>query len=463
MNTSFKTISPIDGSVCAERNFALEEEIDSALDMAQEAFIQWREVPIHHRIDAANKILEYFIKNSADISRELTVQMGRPIRYSPKEITGGFKERVEYMSKVAESALGDLLIQEDQQWRKLIKKVPLGTVFVLAPWNYPYLTSVNAVIPALIAGNTVLLKHAQQTPLCAERYSNAAEYANLPKGVFQHLHLSHRQSNKILQDKRINYVSFTGSVSGGQAIARSASHQFIDTTLELGGKDPAYVRQDSSIDLAVEGLVDGSFFNSGQSCCGVERIYAHESIYEDFVDKFISMTKSYKLGNPLEPETTLGPVVRKEAKSYILNQVEDALLKGATACIDDKHFGEISHQDTYVSPQVFINVDHGMDIMREETFGPVVGIMKVKNDDEAVQLMNDSRYGLTASIWSTDIERSFELARDIHTGTCFLNRCDYLDPALAWTGVKDSGKGCSLSSLGYDKLTRPKSFHFKKY
>jgi acyl-CoA reductase-like NAD-dependent aldehyde dehydrogenase len=461
MNYNFQVISPIDQSVYCERRFAFADEIEATLKKAKEAQSRWENTSLSDRISLCKKALDYFIDHAIDIGEEITWQMGRPIRYTPNEILKGFKERSEYMMGVAPHALADQIIEDSPSTLRCIKKVPLGTVMVLAPWNYPYLTSVNVIFPALMAGNTVILKHAQQTPLCAERYAAAFEYAGLPDGVFQYLHISHKQVEDVIQDERIDFVAFTGSVSGGHAVQSALSGKFINTGMELGGKDAAYVRVDADLDNAVENLVDGSFFNSGQSCCGIERIYVHESLFDSFVAGFVKLTNTYQLDHPMLEDTTLGPVVRIESVGSIQSHIDEALDKGAKALINQSSFGRHG-QGAYMAPQVLINVNHSMRIMTEETFGPVVGIMPVKDDQEALDLINDSTYGLTASIWSTDEKRSMEMAQQINTGTVFMNRCDYLDPALAWTGVKNSGKGCTLSAMGYDALTRPKSFHFKK-
>ncbi len=339
--------------------------------------------------------------------------------------------------------------------------IRLGVVFVVAPWNYPYLTSVNSVIPAIMAGNTVILKHAQQTPLCAERYAEAFAYAGLPEGVFQYLHLSHEQVATVIADTRTSYVAFTGSVEGGHAVQKSINERFIVGGLELGGKDPAYVRADANLADAVENLVDGSFFNSGQSCCGIERIYVHEDVYDKFVEGFVELTKTYTLGDPLNADTTLGPMVRTSAAAFAQKQIEEAVGQGAKALIDTSLFPAHKEGTPYMAPQVLVNVDHTMQVMTEESFAPVVGIMSVKSDEEAIQLMNDSQYGLTASIWTSDIDAALEIGAQVETGTWFMNRCDYLDPALAWTGVKNSGRGVTLSKVGYEALTKAKSFHLK--
>ncbi len=392
------------------------------------------------------------------IGEELTRQMGRPIAYTPNEIRRGFQERALYMASIAEQSLQEISVEKG---KRFIRREPLGVVLVVAPWNYPWLTSVNAVVPALLAGNAVILKMAQQTPLVAERYAEAFEAAGLPHGIFQYLHLSHEQTAKVIADPRIGFVAFTGSVPGGHAVQQAAAARFVGTGLELGGKDPAYVRADAPFDYTVENVVDGTYFNSGQSCCGVERIYVARPIFGRFVDAFVDLTKKYRLGNPLDKATTLGPMVRTEAANLVRSQIREALGKGARALIDPKTFSADSEGTPYLAPQVLVDVNHGMQVMTEESFGPVVGIMPVASDEEAIRLMNDSRYGLTASIWTSDADAAVRICGEIETGTCFMNRCDYLDPTLAWTGVKDSGRGCTLSRLGLEAFTRPKSFHLR--
>jgi acyl-CoA reductase-like NAD-dependent aldehyde dehydrogenase len=400
---------------------------------------------------------EWCVERADHLAVELSWQMGRPLSQSPGEIKRGFHERALYMCGIAEEALSEVSIPEKAGFRRFIRREPLGVVLVVAPWNYPWLTSVNAVVPALLAGNSVILKMAAQTPLVAERYAEAFKAAGLPQGVFQFLHLDHTQVARVIADGRVAFVAFTGSVSGGHAVQQAAAKRFIGTGLELGGKDPGYVRADADIPFAVENLVDGSFFNSGQSCCGIERIYVDRKMYKDFVDRFVDLTRQYRLGNPLEQQTNLGPLVRTEAADNVRAQVRQAVRKGAKPLLRIKD----RPGTPYLPPEVLVNVDHGMAVMTEETFGPVVGIRPVKNDEEAIALMNDSRYGLTASIWTKDIEAAVRVGERVETGTWFMNRCDYLDPALAWTGVKDSGRGCTLSRLGLEAFTRPKSFHLR--
>jgi len=459
MSTHHQTISPIDGSVCAEFELAADQLIESALQRAVDAQRHWKRVPMEERAAICRRMVSLMVERAETLGTELTWEIGRPVTQTPFEIRRGFQERANYMIDIAPELLADLDVGTGGQFRRFIRREPLGVVLVLAPWNYPYLTSVNAVIPAIMAGNSVILKMALQTAPVAERYAEAFDQAALPEGVFQYLHATHDAVARMIEDPRIAFVSFTGSVSGGHAVQQTASRRFISSNLELGGKDPAYVRPDAPLDATIENLVDGAYFNAGQSCCAVERIYVHQDIYGDFVDGFTALTRQYRLGNPLHADTTLGPMVRTSAADFVRGQVQEALHQGARRLIDPRDFPADAEGSPYVAPQVLIGVDHRMCVMTEETFGPVVGIMPVQGDDEAIALMNDSRYGLTASVWTTDVDAAIRIGDHVDTGTCYLNRCDYLDPALAWTGVKDSGRGCSLSRLGYEALTRPKSFH----
>ena len=452
-----RTISPIDGSVCVERPLASDSQVDAALERAAAAQRAWRQVPVAERAAVCRRMTQWCVAQADVLGEELTRQMGRPLSQSPNEIRRGFQERALYLASIAEEALRDIAAEPKEGFQRFIRREPHGVVLVLAPWNYPWLTSVNAVVPAVLAGNSVVLKMALQTPLVAERYAEAFKAAGLPDGVFQYLHIDHQQVARMIGDARVGYVAFTGSVGGGHAVQRAAAARFIATGLELGGKDPAYVRADAPLEFTVENVVDGAYFNSGQSCCAVERIYVQRAIFRPFVDAFVELTKQYRLGNPLQPETNLGPMVRADAADNVRAQMRDAIAKGAKPLLGLKD----TPGSPYLPPEILIEVDHRMALMREESFGPVVGIQPVADDEEAIRLMNDSRYGLTASIWTADAEAALRIGDRVETGTWFMNRCDYLDPALAWTGVKDSGRGCTLSRLGLESFTRPKSFHLR--
>jgi len=460
MTEKVQLISPVDGRVYVEREVADAQQIEQALTAATNAQASWQRRSLSERAAYCSAAVDAMLSMQADIVPELAWQMGRPVRYGASELRG-FAERARHMIAIAPQALAAVEPAPKAGFRRYIKREPLGTVLVVAPWNYPYLTAVNTIIPALMAGNSVILKHASQTLLVGERFAEAMRRAKLPEGLFQNLLLNHVSTGAIIAGGRVQQVNFTGSVEAGKVMESVASGQFIGMGLELGGKDPAYVRADANLEQAVENLVDGSFFNSGQSCCAVERIYVDQKIFPVFVERFTELTRQYVLGNPLDEATTLGPLVTPGAAFFVRGQIAEALAQGATALIDPQAFTADVPGSAYLAPQVLVDVSHQMSVMRDESFGPVVGIMPVASDEEAIALMNDSEFGLSASIWTQDLATAERLGNEIATGTVFMNRCDYLDPALAWTGVKNSGRGVTLSPLGYEHLTRAKSFHLR--
>lgn len=452
-----KCISPIDGSVFAERATMEPAAARALVDRARAAQADWAARPLAERTRLVMAGVAAVGAMNDEIVPELAHMMGRPVRYGGE--FGGFNERASHMAAIAADALADIAVGEDATFKRYIKRVPHGVVFVVAPWNYPYMTAINTVAPALIAGNTVVLKHATQTLLVGERRARAFHSAGVPEDVFLNVFLDHDTTSTLIAGGAFDFVNFTGSVGGGRAMERAAAGTFTAVNTELGGKDPGYVRADADIDAAVAGLIDGAMFNSGQCCCGIERIYVHESIYDAFVEKAVELVRGYRLGNPLDPETTIGPMAHIRFADAVRTQIDAAIKAGATA-----HIETASEDDggAYLTPQVLTGVNHQMAVMREESFGPVVGIMPVRDDEEAIALMNDSHYGLTASLWTADADAAEAIGARIHTGTVFMNRCDYLDPALCWTGCKDTGRGAGLSALGYHAVTRPKSYHLKK-
>ncbi|MCY1401495.1 NAD/NADP-dependent betaine aldehyde dehydrogenase [compost metagenome] len=460
MTTSIKLISPVDGRVYAERAYADANKIEQALTAATSAQAEWKRRPLEERAALCSAAVDAMLAMRDEIVPELAWQMGRPVRYGAGELRG-FEERARYMIAIAAQALAPVEPEPIAGFRRLIKREPMGTVLVVAPWNYPYLTAVNTIIPALMAGNSVILKHATQTLLVGERFAEAMRRANLPDGLFHNLLLDHRQTTAIISSGRVHQVNFTGSVQAGTVMEAAAMGRFLGMGLELGGKDPGYVRADANLEHAVANLVDGSFFNSGQSCCAIERIYVDRQLYPQFVERFVELTRQYVLGNPLDEATTLGPLVSADAAEVVRGQIADAMVHGARALIDTKGFAANAPGSAYLAPQVLVDVTHDMAVMRQESFGPVVGIMPVSGDEQAIALMNDSEFGLSASIWTQDLDAAGRLGDELATGTVFMNRCDYLDPALAWTGVKHSGRGVTLSRLGYEHLTRAKSFHLR--
>ncbi len=458
--THFQCISPVDGSVYVERELADPVTITQSIELSRSAQKQWQQTSIDERARICEAAVQYFEEKQTQIAEEIAWQMGRPIAFAGGEVNG-LAERARHMIASAEQSLADIVPAKQEGFNRFIRRQPLGTVFTIAPWNYPLLTAVNSIVPALMAGNSVILKPSAQVPLCGEHFTQAFEATGIPEGVIQNLFLSHADTEKIIGSREMDFVCFTGSVPAGQRIEQAAAGTFVGVSLELGGKDPAYVREDADFDSSVESLVDGAFFNSGQSCCGIERIYVHETLFDKFVEAYVEQVKQYVLASPLEKQTTLGPVVKNSAADWVRKQVAAAIDAGATPCIDPSHFPNATDDTTYLAPQVLIDVNHKMSVMSEESFGPVVGIMPVSNDEEAVGLMNDSDLGLTASLWTQNESLTEQLGERLQCGTVFMNRCDYLDPALVWTGVKNTGRGAALSELGYHQLTQTKSFHLK--
>jgi acyl-CoA reductase-like NAD-dependent aldehyde dehydrogenase len=458
------TISPNTNEPILTRHGISAADLESIPDVATEAFKSWRNTSLKERQEIVGKFLKGLAAEESSLAEELTVQMGRPIAYTGKEISTAIK-RAEFLLKISDDALKDTDGEAEKGFKRFIRKVPVGPILVVFTWNYPYLILVNSLIPAILAGNTVIIKPSPQTPTVAERVSKLFTEAGLPSGVLQYFHCgSPSVMETLVRNPKIKHICFTGSVAGGLAVQQAAGDRIVNVGLELGGKDPAYVRGDVDIAWAAEEIVDGAIFNSGQSCCSLERIYVDEKIHDAFVEAVQSVLKGYKLGDPFDKSTHVGPVISTKSKATIEAHIKDALDKGAKdATPENESFSNPPPKGNFVKPTLLTGVDHSMTVMTEETFGPVIPVMKVSNDDEAVKLMNDSEFGLTASIWSKDVETASKLAEDVEAGTVFVNRCDYPSPDLAWTGWKNSGKGQTLSKFGYDQFVKLKSYHIKDY
>ncbi|MDE1463449.1 aldehyde dehydrogenase family protein [Spartinivicinus poritis] len=473
MSTSaaFQTISPINNQVWLERPYANNKQIAATLEKATKAQQLWCKLPLNERIAYCQQAMDYCLSQQQAIGRDICWQMGRPLLQAEREVAV-MVERASYMLEVAELALAPAQLPATAGFNNRLVREPLGLVMVIAPWNYPLLTAINSIIPALVAGNGVILKHSSQTPRCAEWLAEAFKQAQLPEGVFQYLHLDHHTAGELLTANEVNHVVLTGSVSAGKQVEHQLAGHFKTLGLELGGKDAAYIRPDADLTASVASIVDGAFYNSGQSCCGVERLYIHQEVYDQCLPMIIDTVKQYRLGHPELQQTTLGPMVSASAASQVQVQIQQAIAQGAEAQLDSQLFvnedlGQLplrinTANSAYLAPQVLTGVNHQMAVMMEETFGPLLPVMKVNDDQQAIALINDSDYGLTAAIYSQDNETTQNIASQLAVGTVFLNRCDYLDPALAWTGVKASGKGYCLSAWGYETVTRPKSYHFKE-
>ncbi|OTA63218.1 aldehyde dehydrogenase [Hypoxylon sp. EC38] len=458
------TISPTTNEPILTRNGVTASELEEIPNIAAEKFQSWRQTSLTDRQIIVKKALKLLEKKKDELAEELTVQMGRPIAYTGAEITTAIK-RADYLVKISEDTLKDTDGEPEKGFKRFIRKVPVGPVLVIFAWNYPYLILVNSLIPALLAGNTVILKPSPQTPTIVEQVSKIFAEAGLPAGVLQYFHCgSPLMMESVVRNPKISLICFTGSVAGGLAVQKAAADRIVNVGLELGGKDPAYVRADVDLDWAAAEIVDGSIFNSGQSCCAIERVYVDEKIYDPFIEAVQKVLKDYKVGDPLVKETQIGPVISKKSKETIESHIKDALSKGAKDLTpENPTFSSLPIKGNFVKPTLLVDVNHSMTIMTEETFGPVIPVMKVKSDEEAVKLMNDSEFGLTASIWTKDTDKGYELAEQVEAGTIFVNRADYPSPDLAWTGWKNSGKGVTLSKFGFDQFVKLKSYHLKDY
>jgi acyl-CoA reductase-like NAD-dependent aldehyde dehydrogenase len=453
-----KVINPYNQKMVCELPFDRGQPLQKKIAGALQAYEIWRRMLIEERVGQIRRGLEIFRQNSEQIALDITLQMGKPLKQAKKEIETFF-DRAETMISIAGETLAPDVLPEKEGFHRRIEHVPLGVVLNIAAWNYPLLIPVNVVIPALLAGNTVLLKHSARTPLCGRHFETAFGRLD-PPNLVTDLVLTHEQTLRLLDDPRIHYAAFTGSVPGGAHIYRRAAKRFLDVGLELGGKDPAYVAEDADLDFSVENIVDGACYNAGQSCCAVERVYVHHTLYKAFLSKAKPLLENYRLGDPLDDRTTMGPLASRSALDLLERQVKDGVKRGGRLLSGGKRLEKTD--GNFFLPALLADLPNDAEVMQEETFGPIVPVMPVANDDEALACMGDSRYGLTASVWTRSRERAERFAQSLDAGTIYQNRCDYLDPALPWTGMRDSGMGSTLSRYGFYHLTKRKSIHFKK-
>lgn len=459
--TTHRIDNPYTGETVAERRLLGAEEITGLVTRAFRAHKAWAQTPVSMRVALCERFCQEFEEDGERIAHEVTLQMGKPLQQARGEVKTTL-HRARTMMSLAPEALRDEPLPPVPGFHRFIRQEPVGVVLDISAWNYPLLITVNVAIPAVLAGNAVIIKHANRTALCGEAFARAFQRAGAPEDLVTAIDATHETCAKIIARPEIGYVSFTGSVRGGHEVYKEGAKRFIDVGLELGGKDPAYVAPDADLGHAIANLVDGAFYNAGQSCCGIERIYVHASLYDRFLEGALAEVRKYTLGDPLEAATTMGPMAQADAPRKLAAQVEEARAKGGRVLCGGTPVHDARGRGRFFDPCLVADANHSMQgLMVEESFGPIVGVQKVADDGEAVRLMNDSPYGLTAAIWTRDQERASRVGAQIETGTFFMNRCDYLDPLLPWTGVKDTGKGMSLSRYGFLPLTRRKSFHLR--
>jgi len=451
--------NPYTGEPACRVQFADEATVSTTLERAREAARAWRTSSVQERMAVCERAMEAMEKNAQSIAQDITRMMGKPLA----QATGELKTcvaRGRHMISIAEKTLADVVLPPISGFERRIVREPIGVVFDLPAWNYPLLTAINCVVPAVLAGNSVVLKHSPRSPLCGEHFARAFADAGGPPHLVQSLDCDHPTSERIVGDERVDHVVFTGSIFGGHRIVEAGAKRFLHTCLELGGNDPAYVAPDCDLAKTVENVVDGAMYNAGQSCCAVERVYVHKSIYGRFLEMAEPLVHAYVMGDPTKAETTLGPIAQPHHVPELEALVQDARARGARIVAGGKR-AAVDGRGRFFEATLVADCNHSMKLFRQESFGPILPVMPVDSDDEALAKMNDSRLGLTASVWTKDRERAMRFAHSLECGTVYMNRCDYLDPALPWSGWKDSGHGVSLSALGLDALTRPKAVHFR--
>ncbi|HSO34243.1 MAG TPA: aldehyde dehydrogenase family protein [Labilithrix sp.] len=451
--------NPFTGITACSDEIADQATIDKTLDRARVAARALRALSVEERVALCDRALTAFEAKADAIAQDITAQMGKPLAQARGEVKGT-AGRWRHMMEIAKESLADIVLPPKDGFERRIVKEPLGVVLDLPAWNYPLLTAVNAVIPAVLAGNAVVVKHSPRTPLCAEHFARAFAAAGGPEGAVQAIFVDYETTERMVGDSRIDCVLFTGSVLGGHRIQAAAKDRFLHVGLELGGNDPAYVAEDADLTNTVENVVDGAIYNAGQSCCAVERVYVHRSLYEKFLAAAEPLVRAYVLGDPGNDATTLGCIAQPWHPKELDAMIADAKAKGAKVVVGGAST-TVEGRGRFFPATLLRDVPQDAALMQNEAFGPILAVAPVDSDEEALARMNDSRLGLTASVWTKDRDRAARLARALDFGTVYMNRCDSLDPALPWTGVKDSGRGVTLSALGFDSLTRPKAIHFR--
>jgi acyl-CoA reductase-like NAD-dependent aldehyde dehydrogenase len=455
--THLDIINPATEEIIASIQKDTAASVSEKLELLQKGQAVWKNTKLEDRIAIIKKYHELLERDIEILSNTLTEEVGKPLQQSRNEVNGS-RSRIAWMLDNAAKYLADETMSSSDSMQEIIRYDPLGVVCNISAWNYPYLVGTNVFVPALLAGNAVLYKPSEYATLTGQHIERLLKEAGVPADVFQ-LVVGDGEVGKLLLELPLDGYFFTGSYATGKLIYEAVAKKMVPCQCELGGKDPLYVADDvSNIKAVAQGTADGAFYNNGQSCCSVERIYVHEKIFDAYVHEFVTEVDSWKLGNPKEDGTYIGPLSRKQQIHFLESQINDAVAKGAKILTGGK---AIEGKGYYFQPTVLVDVDHSMLIMKEESFGPVIGIMKVKNDEEASQLMNDTAYGLTAAVYSSNQQRAENILSQINSGTGYWNCCDRVSAALPWSGRKHSGFGSTLSHAGFRAFTQPKAYHLR--
>jgi acyl-CoA reductase-like NAD-dependent aldehyde dehydrogenase len=454
-----KIINPATGAVLTDVPSDGNKAVRAKYERARAAQRRWAAQPLRKRVDAVRKFKEQIASRQDALAHTLTEEVGKPIRQSRNELKG-LLARLDFFVAESARALRDetVLSASEQKLEERISHEPLGVIANISAWNYPYFVGSNVFVPALVAGNAVLYKPSEYATLTGLHIADMWHEAGVPDDVFIAV-TGDGATGATLLRQPIDGVFFTGSYGTGAKIAASAGRRMIKVQLELGGKDPIYVCDDVDVNAVAAAVADGAFYNTGQSCCSVERIYVHEAVHDAFVDAFVAEVKRFKIGDPADESTYIGAITRRPQLAVLKRQVADAKKKGARLVVGGD---VVKRKGNWFAPTVLTDVDHSMDVMREESFGPIIGIQAVADDDAAIDQMNDSDYGLTAGVYTSNEKRAKKILAQIHAGSVYWNCCDRVSPRLPWSGVKHSGIGLTLSTYGIQTFTRPKAWHLKE-
>jgi acyl-CoA reductase-like NAD-dependent aldehyde dehydrogenase len=456
-NKKLAVINPATEEIITELNIDTKENLQKKSELLKASKDDWYKVPLYERVAVIKKFSELLEKNVEHTAAVLTSEVGKPLQQSRNEINGA-RARIKWLTENAEKYLADEIMSESDEMKEKISYEALGVVCNISAWNYPYLVGVNGFIPALLAGNAVLYKPSEYSSLTGLQIEKLLKQAGVPENIF-HIAIGGGSVGEILLELPFDGYFFTGSYKTGKYIYEKVSPKMVPCQCELGGKDPLYVADDvEDIKAVAAATADGAFYNNGQSCCSVERIYVHEKVYDQYIDEFVEEVRSWKIGQPNEHGVYIGPLTRKEQLMVLKNQIDDAKRKGATILTGGKKINSVGY---FFEPTVLVDVNNQMSVMQEESFGPIIGIMKVKNDEEAIELMKDTEYGLTASVYSVDQMRAENILKKINVGTGYWNCCDRVSAALPWSGRKHSGFGVTLSHSGLRAFTKPKGYHLR--